>query len=180
MLTQSDFPFVAASSADSGIYNYGFDWLHNLESVAISDQSMYGGSPDGPTLERWLKFSPAFNAQNVKCPLLMEYIGPNTRSALEFFSALVRRKKAVELFFYPRGEHVLHTPFERIASLQRNVDWFRFWMQEYEHPAPRYDPEQFARWHVLRERFDKTSSDRQLISLREALAEVWPGDARRN
>jgi dipeptidyl aminopeptidase/acylaminoacyl peptidase len=181
MLTQSDFPFVAASSADSGIYNYGFDWVHNLESVVTTDRAMYGGPAEGATLERWLKFSPAFNAQNVKCPLLMEYIGANTRSALEFFAALVRREKMVELFFYPRGEHVLNTPFERIASLQRNVDWFRFWMQEYEQAAPRYDPDQFARWHALREKFDRESSNRQICNLgKESPCKVRGDDGQRN
>jgi hypothetical protein len=43
------------------------------------------------------------------------------------------------------------TPLERIASLQRNVDWFRFWVQGYEAKAPDYDPDQYVRWRKLRD-----------------------------
>jgi dipeptidyl aminopeptidase/acylaminoacyl peptidase len=150
MLTHSDFPFLAASSADGGNYNYGFDWLHNRQDLAEVDAHMFGGPPYGHTFERWLRNAPAFNAGHVRTPLLMEYIGANTLSGLEFFAALTRQNKAVELFWYPNGQHVLDTPFERVASLQRNVDWFRFWMQGYEGNPPAYDPDQFLRWRTLR------------------------------
>ena len=86
----------------------------------------------------------------------MEYTSFGSRlnepsDAYEFFVSLNRQGKPVELYFYPNGEHALDTPFERVASLQRNVDWFRFWMQGYEGKAPEYDPEQYIRWRKLRE-----------------------------
>jgi hypothetical protein len=86
----------------------------------------------------------------------MEYKGgggsqSEPRIAYEFFAALSRQGKPGELYFYPKGEHALDTPLERTASLQRNVDWFRFWMQGYEGKAPDYDPEQYLRWRRLRE-----------------------------
>ena len=59
--------------------------------------------------------------------------------------------KQVELYNYPRGAHPLDTPIERLMSLQRNVDWFRFWMQGYDRPDPE-DPEQYARWRAMRSR----------------------------
>jgi len=101
-----------------------------------------------------LKYTPAFNAQHVQCPVLMEYSGhghlPNGPTyASEFFTNLSRQNKLVELYFYPLGDHPLDTPLERVASLQRNVDWFRFWIQGYEGKVPDYDPEQFVRWREL-------------------------------
>ena len=53
------------------------------------------------------------------------------------------------VYFYPKGEHMLDTPWERVASLQRNVDWFRFWMQGFERAHPE-DHEQYIRWEALR------------------------------
>src|SRR6202041_2584460 len=101
------------------------------------------------------KYAPAFNAQNVTAPLLMEYtqgwLGSEPVSAYEFFVALRRQGKPVDLFYYPKGEHELDTPAERIASLQRNVDWFRFWIQGYEGKAPDYDLGQYVRWERLRD-----------------------------
>jgi dipeptidyl aminopeptidase/acylaminoacyl peptidase len=155
MLTHSDFRFAAASSADSGLYNYGGYWLWNTLSIAEDSEAQMGGPPYGASLKNWLEYSPAFNADRVSAPVLMEYtretpFGPI--AAYEFFTALHRQGKTVELVYYPRGEHELDTPLERLASLRRNVDWFRFWIQGYEGRSPAYDPGQFARWRTLRDR----------------------------
>ena len=153
MITHSDFPFKAASSADSGLYNYGSYWYDNNKDSMQSNEQAMGGPPYGESFKSWIKYSPAFNAQNVHVPLLMEYCGYSVLSqplsALEFFVALSRQGKQVELYFYPNGEHMLDTPWERVASLQRNVDWFRFWMQGFERVHPE-DPDQYTRWEALR------------------------------
>jgi hypothetical protein len=96
----------------------------------------------------------------------MEYTGGEGRSdqplgAYEFHSALVSLGKPVELFFYPHGSHPIDTPFERVASLQRNVDWFRFWMQGREGIPPEYDPDQFLRWRKLRESGNDAAGSRR-------------------
>jgi dienelactone hydrolase len=153
MITHSAFRFAAASSADSGIYNYGTYWLGNDErSFQDSDQQL-GDAPYGEGFSKWLQYAPAFNAQHVHTPLLMEYCGkgvlPEPISGEEFFAALNHYRKPVELYFYPLGEHMLDTPRERAASLQRNVDWFRFWIQDYERPNPE-DSSQYPRWRALR------------------------------
>jgi len=104
---------------------------------------------------QWLAGAPAFNADKGRTLLLMEYtkggIAEEPLSAYEFHTALVDLKKPVDLSFYPLGNHPLDTPFERGASLQRNVDWFRFWMQGYETASPPCDPDQCKRWEHLRD-----------------------------
>jgi hypothetical protein len=152
MITHSDFPFAAVSSADSGIRNYGSYWLLNSKYLMNDYEDVLGGPPYGNTLENTLRFTPAFNAHNLRSPLLMEYTGfpGDLTGNMEFFIALKRQGTPVEMFSYPTGEHDLDTPKQRIASLQRNVDWFRFWMQGIEGAAPPYDPEQFLRWDRLK------------------------------
>ena len=152
LLTHSELKLAAASSADSGFGNYGVYWLFQRIGEY---ESLYGGPPYGPSLQNWLKYAPAFNADKVRTPILMEYTGnggllPEPIHGYEFFTVLHRLGKAVELFFYPKGEHELDTPFERVASLRRNVDWFRFWLQGYEGNPPAYDAEQYIRWRKLR------------------------------
>jgi dipeptidyl aminopeptidase/acylaminoacyl peptidase len=153
MITHSAVHFVAASSADSGLYNYGSYWDSNSKNAMQGGEQEMGGPPYGPAFKNWVSYSPAFNAQNAHVPLLMEYCGYGVLreplNALEFFVALNRQGKPVELYFYPRGEHMLDTPWERVASLQRNTDWFRFWMQKYERPDPE-DRDQYDRWRALR------------------------------
>jgi len=161
MLTHSERKFTAASSADSGLYNYGGYWFWNDDPGSLKEmEDQMGGPPYGKSFDNWRQYSPAFNTQHLATPLLMEYtlhteFGPV--DAYELFVALKRQGKPVDLFYYPSGDHLLQTPFERVASLQRNVDWFRFWMQGYESKSPSYDPDQFARWRKLLEQFEKTN-----------------------
>lgn len=151
MLTHSSYKITAASSADSGLYTYGGYFRYNRSLQLLrGDDIQVGGPPYGSTRKYWLEYAPPFNAEQITTPLLMEYTG-TAEHGFEFFIALGRLGKPVEFFRYPNGEHPLDTPFERLASLQRNVDWFRFWMQSYEGKAPDYDPDQYVRWHKLRD-----------------------------
>jgi dipeptidyl aminopeptidase/acylaminoacyl peptidase len=153
LITHSDLNLKAASSADGGLGNYGGAWIDDGGPAAEQQTAGYGGT-FFDTRNQWLAGAPAFSADKVHAPLLMEYTGNGFRdqplSAYEFHTALTGLKKPVELFFYPHGEHPLDSPFERVASLQRNLDWFRFWMQDRENAAPGYDPDQFVRWRLLR------------------------------
>jgi dipeptidyl aminopeptidase/acylaminoacyl peptidase len=149
-LTHSKYRFTAASSADSGIYTYGGYYEYNSTDQMKGYETQIGGPPYGKTLANWLEYATPFNAEHMHTPVLMEYTG-DIRSAFEFFVALNRLGKQVELYNYPKGAHPLDTPIERVASLQRNVDWFRFWMQGYERPNPE-DPEQYGRWRTMRSR----------------------------
>lgn len=153
LLTHSRATFRAASSADSGLWNYGLYWSANNSGAMRASEDYMGGPPYGTTVTNWRKFSPAFNANGTRTPLLMEYTsgGRQEIDGLEFFIALRKQGRPAELFFYPHGVHVLENPSERIASLQRNVDWFRFWMQHYEGLVPDYDPGQYIRWRLLKQ-----------------------------
>jgi hypothetical protein len=151
VLTHSAYHFAAASSADGGIYSYGGYFRYNSEQEIRSAETQVGGPPYGESFRYWQSYAPAFNVQEVEAPILMEYTG-TAEHGFEFFTALNRLAKAVELYRYPTGDHPLDTPLERFASLRRNLDWFRFWMQAYEGAAPDYDPKQYARWRALRSR----------------------------
>jgi len=156
MLTHADLSFAAASSADGGNYNYSVYSIQNSDGRFKVDENMYGGPPYGATLANWLKYAPAFNADKVTSPLLMEYIGEGSLtwfSGIEFFTALNKQGKTVEFYYYPSGEHTLDTPLERVASLRRNLDWFRFWMQGCESAPPEYDSHQYDRWRTLRKQY---------------------------
>jgi dipeptidyl aminopeptidase/acylaminoacyl peptidase len=148
-LTHSAYHFVAASSADSGIYTYGSYFRFNSAEWMKGEEMEVGGPPYGDTFKYWLDYSPPFHADKVRAAVLMEYT-ETAELGFEFFTALARLGKPVEFFRYPDGSHPLDTPYERVASLQRNVDWFRFWMQGYEGTSVAYDANQYVRWRKLR------------------------------
>ena len=151
-ITHSSYGFVAASLADSALYGYEQYFKYNSLRAIQGAESQIGGPPYGPTFDYWLKYASPFNADRVKAAVLMEFTAP-IEDAYEFFVALARQGKPVELYCYPKGAHPLDTPAERLASLRRNVDWFRFWIQGYERREAD-DPEQYDRWSEMRSRRD--------------------------
>jgi hypothetical protein len=72
----------------------------------------------------------------------------------ELVVGLTRLRKPIEMYYYPDEEHQPDHPIARLYSLQRNVDWYRFWLQGYERPFPD-DPQQYVRWRHLKDEQDE-------------------------
>ena len=155
-LTHSQVPFRAATVTDNVQYSFVeyYSW-HD------SQESMYGGPPYGKSLHNWIDYSISFNLDKINTPLLMEVMGYEGKENLsdpppdnlevkeEVFVGLRDLNKPVEFYYYPNEQHQPDHPVARIASLQRNVDWFRFWLQDYRRPNPE-EPDQYARWESMR------------------------------
>jgi dipeptidyl aminopeptidase/acylaminoacyl peptidase len=162
--------FAAATSTDNVQYSLGEYWLPKSSAFTASPDAMYGGPPYGDTLRNWMKYSISFNEDKIHAPLLMEVMGYGAFDNLssgsplnlgvryEIVTALNRLKKPVELYYYPNEQHQPDHPKARLASIQRNLDWYRFWLQDYERPSPE-DPGQYLRWNELRRLRDADSSN---------------------
>jgi dipeptidyl aminopeptidase/acylaminoacyl peptidase len=160
MLTNSRTRFAAATAADNVQYSLGEYWLYPFSSR--DEERVYGGPPQGETLKSWQTYSVSFNLAKIHTPLLMEEMGNGVHDSSddliprslavheELFRGLQRLSKPVEMYYYPNEEHQLDHPKARLASLDRNLDWYRFWLQGYERPSPA-DPDQYKRWEHLRE-----------------------------
>lgn len=154
--------YRAATVADNVEYSfseYGLAPLIGEDANAVS--AMYGGPPSGSTLKNWTDYSISFNVDKVHTPLLMEEMGnktlfdrresppSNIMRAFGLFTELNLLHKPAEFYFYPTEVHQMDHPQARLANLQRNVDWYRFWLQGYERPNPE-DLDQYSRWRGLR------------------------------
>ena len=67
----------------------------------------------------------------------------------EPYAGLHYLKKPVELDLINTDEHVITNPVERMASQGLSVDWFRFWLQEYEDSDPT-KADRYKRWRALK------------------------------
>jgi dipeptidyl aminopeptidase/acylaminoacyl peptidase len=160
LLTHGTTHFAAASVADNVEYSLGEYWL--LTAGSTEFDKMYGGSPYGPALSNWIKYSISFNLDKMHTPLLMELMGhgvsndvagqipPGLAARYETFVGLKKLQNPVELYYFPNQGHQPDAPQARIESLQQNVDWFSFWLQGYERPNPE-DPDQYKRWEKMRD-----------------------------
>jgi len=57
--------------------------------------------------------------------------------------------RPAEMVVFPDEYHVKWQPAHRLAIYNRNLDWFRFWLQDYEDPDPA-KTEQYTRWRKFR------------------------------
>ena len=168
-LAHSQVRFEAASVTDNTEYNSGAYWYYHSPFYMEGDDTMYGGPPYGKTLTNWLDYSISFNADKIHTPLLKEVMGygvedndprrlPNNLAVhYELFTALQRLNKPIEMYYYPEEEHQVDHPAARVASLQRNIDWFRFWLQGYKRTNPE-DRDQYVRWERMRQGCDGVMS----------------------
>jgi dipeptidyl aminopeptidase/acylaminoacyl peptidase len=161
ILAHSQNHFKAATATDNVQYSLSGYWLGGEMAIPGYD-AIYDGPPYGDSLKNWLKYSVSFNLDKFRTPLLMEVMGygdrsqntetvPNLTFFDEIFTGLNRLGRPVELYYYPTENHQPDHPKARLATLQRNLDWYRYWLQGYERPDPE-DPEQYSRW----QRFQKT------------------------
>jgi len=118
--------------------------------LAREADQVNGGKPFGAEgLKGWLAHSPEFNMDKVRAPLLLLQPGaPSVFADWEPYAALRYLKKPVDLIMLQAGTHVMTNPAQRLASETINVDWFRFWLQNYEDPDPA-KAEQYRRWEQL-------------------------------
>jgi hypothetical protein len=126
--------------------------LFGVSSPVIQEQDdrIIGAKPIGDGLKRWWETAPGFHLDRVQTPLRIEAIDPlSLLGEWEIYSSLRMQDKPVDLIYFPFGTHIHQKPLERLESQQGNVDWFRFWLQGYEDPAPAKRG-QYERWESLR------------------------------
>jgi dipeptidyl aminopeptidase/acylaminoacyl peptidase len=92
------------------------------------------GAPS-ETPRRWRELSPAYQLDRIKAPVLFQLPEQEYRMTLDYALPLVRRHQA-DIYVFPDETHIKFQPRHKLAVYERNVDWFRFWLQGYEDPSP--------------------------------------------
>jgi dipeptidyl aminopeptidase/acylaminoacyl peptidase len=149
MLTTKSLHVKAASITDGVMENY-LQYMLFPDRYPKEANPIIGAPPFGEGLQIWFKRSPGFNLDKIHTPLLVVGEGPSSLLLMwEAYAGLHLLHKPVELVMLNTTEHVLTNPTVRMASQGGSVDWFCFWLQNYEDPDPA-KAEQYARWRGLR------------------------------
>lgn len=152
---------LAAASVSSTNVLPTWYWLHSVQAgwddVAMRQWRL--GSPD-ETPERWRQLSPAYFADRIKAPLLFQMSEGEFRPSVEFFRRLTKANTPAEMWVFPNEPHQKFQPRHKLAVYERNLDWFRFWLQDYVDPDPR-KADQFARWSTLRNAMPRRASGQE-------------------
>jgi hypothetical protein len=147
--TGSSLHIKAASITDGTMKDY-FQYMLQPDRESVEANSVIGAPPFGEGLQQWLKRSPGFNLDKINTPLMVIGLGPASLLAMwQPYAGLHYLNKPVDLIMLNTDAHILTNPAVRMASQGGSVDWFRFWLQDYEDPDPAKG-EQYARWRDLR------------------------------
>lgn len=109
------------------------------------------GDPD-KTAGRWRQVAPALNAEEIRIPVLFQLPENEARRIPELYARLAAQGTPAELYAFPDEAHLKLQPRHRLAVYGRNLDWFRYWLEDYRDPD-RTKADQYRRWDDLRSRW---------------------------
>jgi len=150
---------LAAASIASAQIEPGTYWTYALpgSDIAGAMRRVWGvGAPD-QTPGRWRLVSPALQADRIDTPILFQLPEQEARRIPELFARLSGNATPVELHAFPDEAHIKVQPRHRLAVYDRNLDWFRYWLQDFSDPDP-LKADQYRRWHQLRARWKAGST----------------------
>jgi dipeptidyl aminopeptidase/acylaminoacyl peptidase len=134
---------ATASWEPMNYYLAGLNYSQFLDSRGLT-------SPDSDSFGNWKQLSASLNLRTDLPPLLLqssdkeEYFGN-----IETWFSIRRHGLASEWLLYPNEGHVKREPANKWWVYDRNLDWFRFWLQDEEDTDPA-KVEQYARWKEMR------------------------------
>jgi dipeptidyl aminopeptidase/acylaminoacyl peptidase len=161
VMTQSKM-FKAASLGDGagGVNTDGY-WSWGTRGGPAWYEALYGGSAydsDAYVRGNYQKFSPAFRAHSFAGPLLEQSTETLASFAFERMTLLQKSGIPAELEFYPNESHILWYPGHVAAAMQRNVDWFNYWLLGKVDPSSSKS-EQYLHWQAMKEIYEERRSE---------------------
>lgn len=104
--------------------------------------------PEDP--EFWRPIDISQHLDKIEAPLLFQIPDTEVHASMQFLRRLSDAHMAYDAYVFDNETHQKWQPAHRFAVYNRNVDWFRFWLQDVEDPDPS-KAAQYERWRKLRE-----------------------------
>jgi len=116
-------------------------------------------APIGDGLKWWNPIDVAQHVDKIKAPILFNIPDQEIAANTTLLRHLEDARKPFDAYVYPNEYHEKWQSAHRQAIYRRNLDWFRFWLQDYEDPDPA-KAEQYQRWRELRKAQTAQDSER--------------------
>lgn len=143
---------LAAASIASGQGTPDWYWQSALQPGFDQRAERYWGLgwPDDPkSTETWQRVSPAYFAASIRAPFLMQTPEGEFRVNSEFYARLIHYGTPTDFWIFPEELHQKTQPEHMLSVNERNLDWFRFWLQGEEDSAPD-KAVQYKLWREMR------------------------------
>lgn len=112
---------------------------------------------DPKVFAQWKEVSAAFNGRPDRPPLLWQSGDAERYFSLETWYHLKDAGAQIEWLEYPEEGHSKASPSDKWWVYSRNLDWFRFWLQNYEDRDPS-KTEQYRRWRDMRDAWQRATA----------------------
>lgn len=146
---------LAAVSIASGQGTLDWYWQSAIQPGFQDQRAMrfWGlGWPDDPeSAEAWHRVSPSYFAASIRAPYLIQTPEGEFRVNTELYARLIHQDTPTDFWIFPEELHQKTQPAHLLSVNERNLDWFRFWLQGAEDPAPQ-KATQYTRWRAMRTR----------------------------
>jgi len=150
MWTVTESNLLAAASVANPVLSPSYYLIGGMKGAAFLKglRDMWGLGSPSETPERWKALSPAFQLDRIRAPILFQHSEQEYMYALDYEIPLIREHRA-DLYVFPNEPHQKFQPRHKLAVYNRNLDWFRFWLQGYEDPTLSKKT-QYARWRQMK------------------------------
>jgi hypothetical protein len=107
---------------------------------------------DSPRLaaDFWDDIDIAARVDTIEAPILMQLAAHESYALIPLIRNLADAGKPYDAYVFPAETHIKWQAAHLHAITSRNLDWFRFWLQDYEDPDPARS-QQYRHWRELRE-----------------------------
>jgi dipeptidyl aminopeptidase/acylaminoacyl peptidase len=149
--------FTAAAISQGGSWDPMYEYMSN-DKYRLNALTSWGliDHEGRPILDHWRELSAALNVERIHAPVLFNQADSEYLVFLEFYAALRDHRKPMEMWIYPNEYHEKIEPKHRYSIYERNLDWMKFWLQDYEDPDPS-KADQYVRWREIRKLRDAQS-----------------------
>jgi len=146
MLTKVD--RIAAVSIAGG---YMGPWIYYATTPGGQPRSdaEWCPAPIGDGLKWWNPIDVAQHVDKINAPILFNIPDQEIEANTTLIRHLDDAHKPYDAYVFPSEYHEKWQSAHRQAIYRRNLDWFRFWLQDYEDPDLA-KAEQYQRWRELR------------------------------
>lgn len=140
---------LAAASVASGVISPSYYLWGRMkgEGFLASLRYVWGLGALDETPQRWQILSPAFNLDRIHAPVLFQIPEQEYLFSLDYVVPMIKADRA-ELYVFPNEPHQKFQPRHKLAVYDKNLDWFRYWLQGYEDPDPA-KRRQYLHWRQM-------------------------------
>ncbi|HEY0683716.1 MAG TPA: Atxe2 family lasso peptide isopeptidase [Steroidobacter sp.] len=141
---------MAAIAISGGVWSQLDYYLATSAMPKSAGGIAWWTKPEGEGMNLWRGVDAADNVANINAPILINAPAAEMLNLIRLVKHLAEAGKPYDAYVFRDETHTKWQPAHLHASVQRNLDWFAFWLQDREDPDPA-KADQYARWRKLRE-----------------------------